>query len=109
GHYQCQYASDPLKYMDLYISVASDPSLDNMEIGAPVASFEFYDTEYFSDGINKETNYESGTIYKGENNTHILSFASGGSCSLTVDENGVNLSGSGFADGYYTLIERYHP
>ena len=107
GKYYREYSSSPLKYCELNVSLYTDPGLQSCNVGDCVGEVQFYDTEYFPDGVNQETSYEHGYIYLVSPNVYSVRFDSEGGFTMTADENGVTLSGF-YQDGYYDLMERFH-
>ena len=107
GRYYREYASSPLKYCELNVSLYTDPGLQACNAGDCVGEVQFYDTEYFPDGVNQETSYEHGYIYLVSPNVYSVQFDSEGGFTMTIDEGGATLSGF-YQDGYYNLMERFH-
>lgn len=107
GKYYLEYSASPLKFCELNVSLYTDPGLFSCNAGDCVGEVDFYDTEYFPDGVNQETNYEHGYVYLVSPNVYTVQFDSEGIFTMTVDEGGVTLSNF-YRNGYYTLVERFH-
>ena len=107
GKYYLEYSASPLKFCELNVSLYTDPGLFSCNAGDCVGEVDFYDTEYFPDGVNQETNYEHGYVYLVSPNVYTVQFDSEGVFTMTVDEGGVTLSNF-YRNGYYTLVERFH-
>ena len=107
GKYYLEYSASPLKFCELNVSLYTDPGLFSCNAGDCVGEVDFYDTEYFPDGVNQETNYEHGYVYLVSPNVYTVQFDSEGVFTMTVDEGGVTLSNF-YRNGYYTLVERFY-
>lgn len=107
GKYYLEYSASPLKFCELNVSLYTDPGLFFCNAGDCVGEVDFYDTEYFPDGVNQETNYEHGYVYLVSPNVYTVQFDSEGVFTMTVDEGGVTLSNF-YRNGYYTLVERFY-
>ena len=107
GKYYLEYSASPLKFCELNVSLYTDPGLFSCNAGDCVGEVDFYDTEYFPDGVNQETNYEHGYVYLVSPNVYTVQFDSEGVFTMTVDEGGVTLSNF-YRNGYYILVERFY-